>query len=93
MTRILLLLLILGASTPPDMTINDVAKYLGVTTKTVRVMVADGRLRAYTLGYRIIRFRRSEIDAAMTPIGGGSPTPGLKEQVSSANRLAGTRTV
>lgn len=49
------------------MTIQDVARYLGVTTRTVYVMVADGRLRAYKLGNRIIRFRRNEVDAALTP--------------------------
>ena len=55
---------------PPDMTIRDVATYLGVTTRTVRTMIADGRLRAYKLGDRIIRFRRTEVDAALTPTGG-----------------------
>ena len=57
----------LAASSPPDMTVQDVAAYLGVTTKTVRTMIADKRIRAYRLGDRIIRFRRSEIDAALEP--------------------------
>jgi excisionase family DNA binding protein len=64
----LLLVLMLAASTPPDMSIQDVAAYLGVTPKTVRQMIVDGRLRAYRLGDRIIRLRRSEIDAALQPI-------------------------
>ena len=64
---LLLLVVILAASTPPVMTVQDVAAYLGVTTKTVRTMVADGRLRCYRLGDRIIRFRRSDIDAALQP--------------------------
>jgi excisionase family DNA binding protein len=51
----------------PDMTIQDVSRYLNVTTKTVYTMLADGRLRAYKLGDRIIRFRRSEIDRALQP--------------------------
>ena len=50
------------------MTIQDVAAHLGVTTKTVRQMIADKRIRAYQLGDRIIRLRRSEIDAALQPI-------------------------
>lgn len=54
--------------TAPDMTIKDVAQYLGVTVRTVRTMVIDGRLRAYQLGPRVIRFRRSEIDAALKPM-------------------------
>ena len=63
-----LLLALLLAVCAPDMSVKDVAEYLGVTTRTVYVMVADGRLKAYKLGYRIIRFRRDEIDAAMTPV-------------------------
>ncbi len=55
-------------STAPDMSIQDVAAYLGVTTKTVRQMIADKRIRAYRLGDRIIRLRRSEIDEALKPI-------------------------
>jgi excisionase family DNA binding protein len=34
------------------MSISDVAEYLGVNDRTVRNMVADGRLRAYTCGDR-----------------------------------------
>ncbi len=55
---------------PPDMSIPDTARYLGINEGTVRVMIADGRLKAYRLGDRIIRLRRSEIDAAMRTIGG-----------------------
>jgi len=50
------------------MSMQDAATYLRVTTRTVRTMVLDGRLKAYQLGPRVIRFRRSEIDAALTPI-------------------------
>ena len=56
------------AVSAPDMTIKDVAEYLGITTRTARQMVTDGRLNAYRLGPRVIRFRRSEIDAALQPI-------------------------
>lgn len=70
-TNLLLLAVMLAAVTaPPDMTIQAVADYLGITHKTVRNMVADGRLRAYKLGDRIIRFRRSDVDAALQKIGG-----------------------
>lgn len=54
---------------PPDMSIPDVAQYLGINPGTVRVMIADGRLKAYRLGDRIIRLRRSEIDAALRRMG------------------------
>jgi excisionase family DNA binding protein len=52
---------------PPNMTMADVAEYLNVTVRCVRYMVADGRLPAYKLGNRLLRFRRSDIDAAMEP--------------------------
>jgi excisionase family DNA binding protein len=51
----------------PDMSVHDTAKYLNVSPSTVRQMIADGRLKAYRLGDRIVRLRRSEIDAAMRP--------------------------
>jgi excisionase family DNA binding protein len=70
--RLLILLLALLAATAPDMTINDVANYLGVTPRTVRHMVADGRLIAYKLGARVVRFRRSDIDKALVPHGGAA---------------------
>ena len=48
-------------------TVEQVADHLGITTRTVRVMEADGRLRAYRgLGHRMLRFDLNEIDAAMT---------------------------
>jgi len=52
------------------MSIADSATYLGVTTRTVQQMIADGRLRAYRLGPRIVRLRRGDIDAALQPYGG-----------------------
>jgi excisionase family DNA binding protein len=57
-----------AAATPPSMSLQDVADYLGLTTRTVRQMVSDGRLKAYRLGPRVIRFRRSEVDSALEPI-------------------------
>jgi excisionase family DNA binding protein len=52
----------------PNMSVKDVATYLGVTPRTVYTMIADRRLKAYKIGYRIIRFRRDEVEAAMTPV-------------------------
>lgn len=49
----------------------EAAEYLGVTTRTIRQMIADGRLTGYRLNPRFIRVDLDEIDAAMTPIGGG----------------------
>lgn len=52
------------------LSVNDAAEYLGVTTRTVRQMIADGHLRGYRCGPRLIRLRRDEIDAALQPFGG-----------------------
>jgi excisionase family DNA binding protein len=65
---LMLMLALLLSGCAPDMSVKAVAKYLGVTPRTVYTMMADGRLKAYRIGYRIIRFRRDEIDAAMTPV-------------------------
>jgi excisionase family DNA binding protein len=57
-------------------TIADAADYLGVTTRTIRQMIADGRLRGYRSiapgksGSRLVRLRLDEIDAAMVAYGG-----------------------
>lgn len=50
---------------------TDAADYLGVTTRTIRQMVADGRLTAYRSGPKLVRLDLNEIDAAMVPFGGG----------------------
>ncbi|BBY54233.1 excisionase family DNA-binding protein [Mycobacterium koreense] len=53
-------------------TITQAAKYLGVTTRCIRQMVADGRLTAYRNGPRLVRIDLNDIDAAMQPFGGGA---------------------
>jgi excisionase family DNA binding protein len=50
--------------------IQDTAEYLGVTDRTVRQMIADGRLTGYRSGGRLIRLDLNEVDAAMKPFGG-----------------------
>jgi excisionase family DNA binding protein len=52
--------------------IADAAEYLGVTTRTIRQMIADGRLRGYRSGSRLVRLRLDEIDAAIKPFGGAA---------------------
>jgi excisionase family DNA binding protein len=56
----------------PYITQKQAGEYLGVTDRTIREMIADGRLPAYRLGAKVIRLRRSDIDGAMRrgPIGG-----------------------
>ncbi len=48
------------------------ARYLGVDPMTVRNMLKDGRLQAYTLGHRVLRIRLSDIDKALQPYGGAT---------------------
>ncbi|SKX94158.1 phiRv2 prophage protein [Mycobacteroides abscessus subsp. bolletii] len=47
----------------------EAAALLGVTDRTVRNMIADGRLAGYRLG-RTIRLRIDEVEAALVPFGG-----------------------
>lgn len=51
-------------------TIVQAAEYLGVTDRTIRQMICDGRLKGYRAGSRLVRLRIDEIDAAMQPFGG-----------------------
>jgi excisionase family DNA binding protein len=50
----------------------EAGDYLGVTTRTIRQMVVDGRLQAYKLGAKVVRLKVDEIDAAMQPLGEAS---------------------
>jgi excisionase family DNA binding protein len=50
----------------------EAAQYLGVTDRTIRQMIADGRLTGYRNGARLIRVDLNELDAAMKPFGGAA---------------------
>ena len=52
--------------------ILQAAEYLGVTDRTIRQMIADGRLTGYRSGRRLVRLRVDEVDAAMKPFGGAA---------------------
>jgi excisionase family DNA binding protein len=45
--------------------ISDAAEYLDVNPITIRQMLADGKIRAYRSGQRLIRVDLNEIDAFM----------------------------
>lgn len=51
---------------------KEAAEVLCLTDRTVRTMIADGRLRAYRLGPRVIRLRLDEVEAALQPFGGAA---------------------
>lgn len=53
-------------------TVTDAAEYLGVHARTIRQMIADGRLTGYRSGQRLIRVDLVQIDAAMKPFGGAA---------------------
>lgn len=53
-------------------TLAEAAEYLSVTDRTIRQMIADGRLTGYRSGPRLVRVDLNEIDAAMKPFGGAA---------------------
>lgn len=52
--------------------LKEAAAYLHVTERTVRQMIADGRLVGYRSGGRLVRVDLNEVDAAMQPFGGAA---------------------
>jgi excisionase family DNA binding protein len=48
------------------------AEYLQVTDRTIRQMIADGRLTGYRSGTRLVRVDLNQIDAAMRAFGGAA---------------------
>jgi len=53
---------------PRFVTQKEAAEILGVTDRTVRTMIADGRLTGYRAGRRIVRLRLDEVEAALKPM-------------------------
>lgn len=52
---------------------QEAAEYLGVTQRTIRAYIADGRLRGHRVrGSRLVRIDRADLDAMLSPI----PTTG-----------------
>ena len=57
-------------------TVDEAAKYLRISRRTVYKLVKDGRLPVYTVGAeRHRRFRREDLDAALRPAGTAPDTP------------------
>ncbi|MGE2718509.1 excisionase family DNA-binding protein [Mycolicibacterium celeriflavum] len=52
--------------------VADAAEYIGVTPRTIRQMIADGRITGYRNGPRLVRVDLNEIDDAMKPFGGAA---------------------
>lgn len=49
------------------LTIAEAADRLRVTTRFIRMLIADGRLPALRLGHRAIRLRRDDVDHLLHP--------------------------
>lgn len=51
---------------------KDAAEYLGVSTRTIRQMISDGKFRGYRANARLFRVDLNEVDAALEPFGGAA---------------------
>jgi excisionase family DNA binding protein len=51
-------------------TISEAADYLRVNERTVRSMIASGRITGYRNGPRLVRVDLDDLDAAMQAFGG-----------------------
>lgn len=50
------------------MSIAEAAQHLSVSTKTIRRMIADGRLPAYRVGAQLIRIDPADLDRLLRRI-------------------------
>lgn len=50
------------------MSIREAAAYIGTSTRTITRLVVSGDLKAYRFGQRLIRLRRSDLDALLVPV-------------------------
>ncbi|OBB48413.1 excisionase family DNA-binding protein [Mycobacterium sp. 852002-51961_SCH5331710] len=53
-------------------TVNDAADYIGVSDRTIRKMIVDGRLTGYRSGTRLVRVDLNEIDDSLMQSYGGA---------------------
>lgn len=51
------------------LTVAEAADRLRVTTRFIRMLIADGSLPAMRLGRRSIRLRRDDVDHVLRPVG------------------------
>lgn len=53
----------MASKSQPWMTLNQVADHFQVNARTVRRWPSDGHLTAYRIGARMVRFKRSDVEA------------------------------
>jgi excisionase family DNA binding protein len=51
--------------------LTEAADIYGLSTKTIRRYISDGRLKAYRVGPRAIRVDRDSLASLLTPMRGG----------------------
>jgi excisionase family DNA binding protein len=51
--------------------LQDAAAYADVSTRTIRRYIADGRLRAFRLGPRLIKIGLADLDRLAAPVPAG----------------------
>ena len=51
--------------------IPEAATYLDIAPKTVRALIASGKLTAYRLGNRVIKVKLADLDGVLTPVRAG----------------------
>lgn len=56
------------ATSPERVSLQVAAAILGVSTKTVRRYIADGRLPAERVADRLLRVRRDDVEALVQPV-------------------------
>lgn len=52
--------------------IPEAATYLDASPKTVRQLIADGKLPAYRLGNRVLKVRIADLDNVLVPVPAGA---------------------
>jgi excisionase family DNA binding protein len=52
--------------------LKEAGAYLGVTDRTVRQMIVDGKICGYRSNARLVCVGLNEVDAAMQPFGGAA---------------------
>jgi excisionase family DNA binding protein len=67
------------------LTQQQVAEILQVTVATVRSRIDRNELRAYRVGPRAVRIRRSDLDHILTPIESGSANPATTVEAKRNN--------
>jgi excisionase family DNA binding protein len=68
----------------PDewLTLQQGSKEMKCTVRTLREKINEGELPAYRLGGRVIRIRRSDLEALLRPIGGATAHERLAEHAA-----------